>query len=229
MDDTEDKLRRNLVAVSAAVLAASFLDYRLPAIASLCGLGAVDAAHTPRVWLACVFFILYLLGRYHFSEARIRSRAAWREDHQRRVQTYAKFYPRRRELKIRNQRQRERERKLLREKAAKSEATQGTGLRRFSMQDVGIANLAIVGRTLFYRAEWSDDEPGEFEHRYGNDDFNEEYAEMSNITLNSVQFVSLWGRSTLHNLIFSHGAFEVLAPYVLAALAIGGAMYKYMT
>lgn len=80
-DDTEDKIRRNLVAFSSIVILGAWLDIPLKAIADKAlTSGALDQVTPWRVWVAVVAVQAYLILRFRFSaetlaEARMLRRA----------------------------------------------------------------------------------------------------------------------------------------------------------
>lgn len=70
MEDTQDKVRRNLVAFSAAIVIGWFLDLKLTAMTKLfvstSDLNNVDAG---KLWIVAFVVLIYLFLRYKFDVA----------------------------------------------------------------------------------------------------------------------------------------------------------------
>lgn len=69
MDDTPDKLRRNVVALSAAILAVFFLNLSFKPSASLLGIADVGNLAAWKVWLCLSVVLVYMFLRYRFDDA----------------------------------------------------------------------------------------------------------------------------------------------------------------
>lgn len=68
MDDTPDKLRRNVVALSAAILAVFFLNLSFKPSASLLGIADVGNLAAWKVWLCMSVILVYMFLRYRFDD-----------------------------------------------------------------------------------------------------------------------------------------------------------------
>lgn len=68
MDDTQDKIRRNLVAISSGILLASFLKIELTTSPKLLGIAEITSISPLRFWFAILFLLLYFIVRYRFSD-----------------------------------------------------------------------------------------------------------------------------------------------------------------
>jgi hypothetical protein len=80
MDDTPDKLRRNVVVLSAAILAIAFFNLSFRPTGTLLGFAEVSNVSTFKVWLALSVVLLYVFLRYHFSEQTSAERATMAAD-----------------------------------------------------------------------------------------------------------------------------------------------------
>jgi hypothetical protein len=68
MDDTPDKLRRNVVVLSAAILAIALFNLSFRTNGTLLGFAQVGNVSPFKVWLALTATLLYVLMRYHHSD-----------------------------------------------------------------------------------------------------------------------------------------------------------------
>lgn len=68
MDDTPDKLRRNVVVLSAAILAIALFNLSFRTNGTLLGFAQVGNVSAFKVWLALTATLLYVLMRYHHSD-----------------------------------------------------------------------------------------------------------------------------------------------------------------
>jgi hypothetical protein len=68
MDDLPDKLRRNVVVLSAAILAIAFFDLSFKPTGTLLGFAEVGNVGPLKVWLALTVVLAYVVTRYHHSE-----------------------------------------------------------------------------------------------------------------------------------------------------------------
>ncbi|WP_338618170.1 hypothetical protein [Pigmentiphaga sp. CHJ604] len=101
MDDTPDKLRRNLIFVSALTLAAWWL--RAEPSGTLSILGTTLASHDrDRLWTAAGVAILYCGMRYHFSEGRRKQYQDSKAEYLRQIQKDVKNWIADQELAKRN-------------------------------------------------------------------------------------------------------------------------------
>jgi len=66
MEDTQDKVRRNLVVFSAAIVIGWFLDLKLTAITKLFVAADIDNVNTGRLWIVILATLIYLFLRYWF-------------------------------------------------------------------------------------------------------------------------------------------------------------------
>ncbi|MFK4448498.1 hypothetical protein ABH944_008534 [Caballeronia udeis] len=82
MDDTPDKLRRNVVALSAAILAIAFFNLSFRPTGTLLGFAEVSNVSPLKVWVALLVVLLYVFLRYHFSEQTSTERATMVTDFQ---------------------------------------------------------------------------------------------------------------------------------------------------
>ena len=100
MDDTDDKVRRNLVAVSAAILAIGVLELPLPLLVARLFEGSA-AAFKPsafRLWLLTFLALAYLQLRFHFATTTTEVRKSLRESHAAQVRVQAQALIRRKAL-----------------------------------------------------------------------------------------------------------------------------------
>lgn len=66
MDDTQDKVRRNLVVFSAAIVFGWFLDLKLTNITKLFVSTDIGSVNTGRLWIVTLILLIYLFLRYRF-------------------------------------------------------------------------------------------------------------------------------------------------------------------
>ncbi|MFM0363058.1 hypothetical protein [Paraburkholderia sediminicola] len=66
MDDTPDKLRRNVVVLSAAILAIAFFNLSFKPTGTLLGFAQVGNVTGTKIWVALLVVLLYVFLRYHF-------------------------------------------------------------------------------------------------------------------------------------------------------------------
>jgi|GEM_PF-2187898 len=66
MDDTQDKVRRNLVVFSAAIVIGWFLNMKLTDIAKPLVSSNIDNVNTGRLWIVISGVLIYLFLRYRF-------------------------------------------------------------------------------------------------------------------------------------------------------------------
>lgn len=217
IDDTEDKLRRNLIMASGTILAAAWLRLPLPSLFSaLTTPPAVDPAFVHRMWAAAFAIILYLLGRYHFSKERLTSWKSFREDHERRYLYMMGLYVRRARVRTQNQTQREREKEA--RQAALKEGKPPPIFRRYETKDIRLVNPTRYGRRIVYCQEiWTDEDDHEFDLNYPvlvDDERSSDRWEIGRIeAIKAV--IKVWGQS----MSWARGTFDLLVPYLLAALA----------
>jgi len=70
MDDTQDKVRRNLVVFGAAIVIGWFLDLKLTAVTKLFVSAAdLDHVNVGKLWVVILLALLYLFLRYRFDVA----------------------------------------------------------------------------------------------------------------------------------------------------------------
>lgn len=85
MDDTDDKIRRNLVAASTIILLLAWLEMPLATVAERLLNTNVQQLSAPlkvqafRVWWAAFFLMLYLFLRFWLSDERLNDSRAWAE------------------------------------------------------------------------------------------------------------------------------------------------------
>jgi hypothetical protein len=75
MDDTTDKLRRNVVVLAAVILAIAFFDLSFRPTGILLGFAEVGRVSPFKVWLALTVTLLYVVMRYHHSDETLKERA----------------------------------------------------------------------------------------------------------------------------------------------------------
>jgi hypothetical protein len=80
MDDTPDKLRRNIVALAAAILAITFFNLSFKPTGNLLGFAEVGNVSPFKVWVALALTLLYIFLRYHFDEKTTKERGAARRE-----------------------------------------------------------------------------------------------------------------------------------------------------
>lgn len=68
MDDLPDKLRRNVVVLSATILAIAFFNLSFKPTGTLLGFAEVGNVSPLKVWLALAVVLAYAVMRYHHSE-----------------------------------------------------------------------------------------------------------------------------------------------------------------
>lgn len=68
MDDLPDKLRRNVVVLSAAMLAIAYFNLSFKPTGTLLGFAEVGNVSSFKVWLALAVTLLYVVMRYHHAE-----------------------------------------------------------------------------------------------------------------------------------------------------------------
>lgn len=66
MDDTQDKVRRNLVVFSATIVIGRFLNMKLTDIAKPLVSSNIDNVNTGRLWIVTIGVLIYLFLRYRF-------------------------------------------------------------------------------------------------------------------------------------------------------------------
>jgi hypothetical protein len=66
MDDTQDKVRRNLVVFSAAIVIGWFLDLKLADIAKMLVSTNITNVNAGRLWIVILAVLIYLILRYRF-------------------------------------------------------------------------------------------------------------------------------------------------------------------
>lgn len=93
MDDTKDKIRRNLVVFSAAIIFGWFLDIKLATVTRLfvpaSGMENVSAG---KLWLVACFILIYLSLRYKFDDATNSQIASLFEEFQAQRRKYLSIY-----------------------------------------------------------------------------------------------------------------------------------------
>jgi hypothetical protein len=67
MDDTPDKLRRNVVVLSAAILVIAFFRLSFKATGTLLGFAEVSNVSPFKVWLALTATLLYMFLRWRYA------------------------------------------------------------------------------------------------------------------------------------------------------------------
>lgn len=94
MDDTQDKVRRNLVVFSASILIAWFLDLTLQAAAITKLFTTANVVDVNLGWLWVVTFavLIYLSLRYWFDSDTIKQIAAWQAEWKTQNQSYLTTY-----------------------------------------------------------------------------------------------------------------------------------------
>lgn len=80
MDDTPDKLRRNIVVLSAAILAIAFFHLSFKPTGTLLGFAEVGNVSAFKVWLALSAVLAYAFLRYRFDAATGESLSAMRDE-----------------------------------------------------------------------------------------------------------------------------------------------------
>lgn len=66
MDDTQDKVRRNLVVFSAAIVLGWFLNLKLANITKLLVSADISSVNTGKLWIVALVVLIYLFLRYRF-------------------------------------------------------------------------------------------------------------------------------------------------------------------
>lgn len=66
MEDTQDKVRRNLVVFIAAIVIGWFLDLKLTTITKLFVAADIDNVNAGRLWVVTLVVLIYLFLRYRF-------------------------------------------------------------------------------------------------------------------------------------------------------------------
>ncbi|MNQ99998.1 hypothetical protein D3C85_1157570 [compost metagenome] len=167
--------------------------------------------------------MLYFLGRFHFSEVGMKLREAWRDDHRRRFMAAVGWCVRRQEVRTRNARVI----KMEREKAGRTPPTAPpTDLRRYGLADIRITDISRVGRKVYYRVRWNDDDPDDFDMRYSQTHWDDEYAAADGYTLTRAEYLTVAELTAFQSLFYSRGAFDSLAPYILALVALVAGVTK---
>lgn len=231
IDDTADKLRRNLVVVSATILGASWLQFPVPSLlASIFNAGGTGESPAYRVWAAAGMLVLYLLGRFHFSDDRTELLKSLKAEHGRRLDAHIVVYAKRHEVAKRNHYIARKEKENSTAAASDGQlATRPKIMRRFGLQDLEFERTAHIGTSiLFYRMEWSDDEPGEFVYRYP-EPATQEDSTWDRYFPTRLQRVVALARSFIRSAIWSRGAFDVVAPYLLALGALCVCSAKFLS
>lgn len=203
IDDTDDKLRRNAVVTSSAVILAWWLKVDTPTVFGLTQ--QFLGASSWRIWASITVLIFYCLLRYHFSDQRILHGERLRRDHSARMNKAASRCVQRILAEERNTR------------ISEKLGTATTTLQRrfFKARDVTLKEMHQQNwREFWYRAQWSDDQHGELEARYG----DPENGDSKQITITSALYVnfSTW----LGTFFWSRGFFEMLIPYLLSIVAL---------
>ncbi|MDO3533468.1 hypothetical protein Q3O93_16205 [Ralstonia pseudosolanacearum] len=78
VDDTEEKARRNLVALSSAILANSWLQPKLANEGKLLGFVDANGIAPFRVWLLVTIALIYFAFRYWYSDNRAHAWIGWK-------------------------------------------------------------------------------------------------------------------------------------------------------
>ncbi|RZI41525.1 hypothetical protein EGT07_18260 [Herbaspirillum sp. HC18] len=68
MEDTQDKVRRNVVTLSALIIAYWFLDLKVSSDVSLFGIASLGKVSQLKLWICVTLSLLYLFLRYRFDE-----------------------------------------------------------------------------------------------------------------------------------------------------------------
>ncbi len=224
IEDTEDKLRRNLIVVSGTVLIATWLRVPLPSVvAALSAPTVVDPDFVPRVWVAAFAIVLYLLGRYHFSTDRQQSWKSFRDDHETRYVYMMGVYVRRARVRAQNDRQREREQDA--RKTAKKDGQPPPIFRRFETKDIRLINSSRFGRrTLYGREVWSNEDDHDFDMNYPVEADGERSIDRWEIgRLEAAKaFMKTWTQSVS----WAKGTFDLLVPYSLGFLALAASYWN---
>lgn len=93
MDDTQEKIRRNVVTLSAAIVAIFFIDPAIKDQVSLLGIAHLEKINPTKLWV-CVTVALFYLGlRYRFGDQTLQQLSLMREE-------YLRFRRKRMELKL---------------------------------------------------------------------------------------------------------------------------------
>lgn len=206
IQDDDDKLRRNVIAISTAIILSWWLKTDLPvALQAAEWLSNVPAR---RFWLAALVITGYCLLRYHFSDQRALHSKRFVNDHRDRRNSLIGKEIRR---SVANQRN-----KAIDEYARKN-SKPVANRRRFSSSDIKLDTHYYQNwKSSWFQVRFSGDDPGEFEQRYGGDPENGETLE-----LRTVNAIIIQAKSWLYTGVWSRGTFELTATYVIAAWAIG--------
>ena len=199
MDDTAEKLRRNFVGVSTAVLSLWWLQAAMPSQLTFMGV-PFGSINPERLWGLGVALLLYTGGRYHFSEKRSENADAYAKDHRRRLNNKARWHIR----------------KKLAAKVTEKLRARGRD-RVVSPVEfaVVIAEPAANWRGFTYASAIWDEMPDDFP-----DDGFEVDAEYNDyMPVNPVILSWMYSSTFLGSATFSNGAFEVLTPYLLGGAA----------
>ncbi|UVA80484.1 hypothetical protein [Pandoraea commovens] len=81
-DDSPDKARRNLITLSAAILAGGYLRPEIPADAKLFGIVALEHVNQPRFWVVLLSLLAYLTIRFIRSSTWSVAMQNWRQERQ---------------------------------------------------------------------------------------------------------------------------------------------------
>lgn len=208
-DDTDDKVRRNFLAVSGAIVLAWWLRLKVPFLAKVFGV-PLDSDNIERVWTAALVLLAYFGLRYHFSSGRESAWKACKQDHNNRLfQRIARVLAR----AVHAQ-----------ERDSYVQAVKATG--HTPEPYLRVSDFLVdVESARFHKVDFtfrrSDDEDGDWERRYRNYPYDADSKQLS--ILRAVWIYSL---TSLETLVFSKGATVLLTPYALGFFALGACVMQ---
>lgn len=220
MEDSDAHARRNVVFLSASILAAWWLHLDLPGLLALLHVAALaEVATARRLWLGLAALLAYLLLRYHFSPQRVRH---WRNGEKRvNIVRRAAFW-----LYVRHDLARDRtSRTLAAWERRNREATtvDEKAPARFTGADVEQLTVIPTGyNSASIEYQWFDDAPGEAEERSN----MRAFEGMDTIRIPSVIALPLFLGTWLSRLFISRAGLEVSFPYYLGIAAVAVCLSK---
>lgn len=216
MDDSDAHARRNVVLLSASVLAAWWLHLDLPGLLSLLHVAVLaEVATTRRVWLALAVLLAYLLFRYHFSPQR---RRHWRAGEARvkliRRAIFAAY--------IRHDlvRQRNRQNRASFARRGGSERERPAPIVGADVRELYVDPIDF--NTASYEFAWFDDTPEEAENLNGLRAFDGIDVYQIPAAIAIPLFAATW----FSRLLISRAGLEVSFPYYLAMAAFAICLAK---
>lgn len=217
MEDSDAHARRNVVFLSASILAAWWLHLDLPGLLALLQVAALaEVATARRLWLGLAVLLVYLLLRYHYSPQRTRH---WRNGEKRvRSVRRAAFW-----LYIRHILARERTSRTFAAWKRRNPEANEKAPARYTGSDITNLSVFPTGyNSASFEYTWFDDAPGEAEERNNMRAFDG----IETIRIPDVIALPLFLATWLSRLFISRAGLEVSFPYYLGIAAAAVCLSK---